>query len=198
METNHCRCCPSLCTSRRQIVLPSPTTSGLIAIGEAPGLEEDRLGYGFAGQAGKTLEKLLGEHGIPSPEFGRANVCRCRPPDNRKPTRQEADACLPLLAEFLLETRPKVLLLVGGTAASYFLGKGSLFEAIEASRIPNGTRLDLLRCHIALTRAADELVPKVIPMPHTSGMAWNRKAPNGEIWRYIGRRQVGLAVDLLR
>ena len=36
-----------------------------------------------------------------------------------------------------------------------------------------------------------------IPMPHTSGMAWNRKAPSGKAWREIGEEQVELAVECL-
>lgn len=194
MENKNCEQCAALCASRSQIVFPTPSRNGLVVIGEAPGADEDRLGYGFAGQAGKVLERLLKEHGISGADFGRANICRCRPPGNRKPTRQEADACLPRLADFLLETRPKVLLLVGGTAAAYFLGRASLLDLVTFSRTND---LGLTLCHRALSEVAWDLAPKVIPMPHTSGMAWNRKSPNGEIWREIGRRQVKLAAGLL-
>jgi DNA polymerase len=36
-----------------------------------------------------------------------------------------------------------------------------------------------------------------VPMPHTSGMAWNRKALDGRRWCDIGKEQVELAVKYL-
>lgn len=70
-----CALCPALCESRAQIVMPTPAPcGGLLAIGEAPGQAEDENGYGFAGQAGKTLDGLLAEHGIPREGYGQANV----------------------------------------------------------------------------------------------------------------------------
>lgn len=198
MGAMDCVLCEALCASRQQVVLPTAApVGGLLAIGEAPGAVEDSVGYGFAGQAGKTLDGLLAAHGIERAGYGRANVCRCRPPGNRKPTRREVNACLPWLAEFILAHRPRVLLLVGGTAAAYFLGRGSLFDAIQASRTGSGKSLDFSQCHPALDVLA-KLPLALVPMPHTSGMAWHRKAPNGQAWCDIGREQVRLAVERLR
>lgn len=194
----NCERCSELCAVRTQIVAPSCPPGGLLAIGEAPGAEEDRLGFGFAGQAGKTLDALLASHGVPRAAYGQANICRCRPPGNRRPVRAEVDNCVPLLAEFLLERRPRILLLVGGTAAAYFLGPGPLFQHLERSAQAGGVRIDQAVCHAALRGVAETLSARVIPMPHTSGMAWHRKAPNGESWKDLGRRQVELAVRLLK
>ncbi len=36
-----------------------------------------------------------------------------------------------------------------------------------------------------------------MPMPHTSPLAFNRNAPNGEKWARVAERQVALAVSLL-
>lgn len=53
----NCHLCPALCRSRTKIVPPTPCAKGgILAIGEAPGGDEDRIGEGFAGRAGKTLE----------------------------------------------------------------------------------------------------------------------------------------------
>lgn len=105
-----CSHCPALCASRSQIVMPTPApVGGLLAIGEAPGQKEDETGVGFAGQAGKMLDRLLAEHGIGREGYGRANIVRCRPPENRKPMKQEVDACLPYLADFIEKTKPRVL-----------------------------------------------------------------------------------------
>lgn len=194
----HCSECPELCSSRSLIVMPSPAPfGGLLAIGEAPGQIEDEKGYGFAGQAGKTLDALMEIHGISRDGYGQANICRCRPPGNRRPSKNEVSACLPKLVEFIAETKPRLLLLVGGTATNYFMGAGSLLRRIEMSRRVGGDWLDASLCHAAIRPIAQSGL-LAIPMPHTSGMAWHRKAPNGQTWCEIGKEQVALAVETLR
>ncbi len=83
-EHLNCTDC-ALSEHRTQVVLPDfkPNVQ-IVAIGEAPGKDEDLSGFGFAGRAGKTLDTLFEEHGISRTEYGRANMCCCRPPDNRK------------------------------------------------------------------------------------------------------------------
>lgn len=194
-----CARCPELAACRTQIVSPTPCPpGGLLAIGEAAGADEDRIGEGFVGRAGKTLDAILLEQGISRDGYGRANICRCRPPGNRRPSKAEADACLPLLSEFIAESSPGVLLLVGATAVAHFLGAGSLLQRIEQSRQPGGGRVAPEVCHPALSRVVRERGILAIPMPHTSGLAWNRKAPDGRRWSDIGRQQVALAASFVQ
>lgn len=197
-----CRLCPGLVASRSSIVSPTPCPpGGLLAIGEAPGADEDEIGEGFVGQAGRTLDALLVRHGLErNRDYGVANIVRCRPDGNRKPDKTEIANCLPWLAGFLLEFRPAVLLLVGGTATEVFLGPGALYWQIERSR--KSPVLLIKDAHPMLKPAIRALhsasgVARAVPMPHTSGMAWNRKAPNGKAWCKIGEEQVALAVKLL-
>jgi DNA polymerase len=179
--------------SRTQIVFPTPCPpGGLLAIGEAPGMEEDDIGEGFVGRAGRTLDALLVQHGIErNRDYGVANIVRCRPKDNRKPYKHETDNCLLWLSIFLLRNRPKVL----------FLGPGPLYWHIERSRkspvLLAKDALPTLRHAIRLLHGMLDGV-FAVPMPHTSGMAWNRRAPNGKVWREIGEEQVELAVECLR
>lgn len=65
----------------------------LMFVGEAPGANEDRMGLPFVGQAGKLLEKLLGEIGLERRDVFIANTLMCRPPDNRDPHPKEIEAC---------------------------------------------------------------------------------------------------------
>ncbi len=201
MQKAECLSCAELVAFRRQIVLPTPSpTGGLLAIGEAPGADEDLAGEGFVGQAGKKLASLLADHGLERRrDYGVANLIRCRPPENRKPTKGELGNCLGGLASFLLQTRPKVLLLVGGSAAEEFLGRQPLSVHIERSRVLSQIRAQ--DAHPALREAIRTLqqggVIHAIPMPHTSGLAWNRKAPDGRMWREVGAEQISLAVSLL-
>lgn len=91
-----CRLCPSLAVSRCGIVYPTPCPpGGLLAIGEAPGFEEDEIGEGFVGQAGRTLDALLVGRGLErNRDYGVANIVRCRPDGNRsRPEARSQIAC---------------------------------------------------------------------------------------------------------
>lgn len=200
-----CDVCPSLCASRTRIVLAdlpeSGMAHGLLVIGEAPGADEDIQGIGFSGRSGRTLHSLLGAQGLyRGDDYGCANIVRCRPPENRKPTPEEIGNCLPYLVETILQSRPKVLLLVGGTAASIFLGAGTLFRQVTVSRdVPVARFGQFSLAHPILAANLAELGSIiVIPMPHTSPLAWNRKAPDGAPWAAIGREQVKRAAQLLK
>lgn len=191
-----CATCPSLCQSRTQIVLPTPCPAGgLLAIGEAPGADEDAKGEGFVGRAGKTLDALLALHGISRNDYGRANIVRCRPEGNRKPTALETSACLPKLAEFIQECNPGVILLVGGTPTAVFLGAGSLYRRVQESRQSMFTDLRLGHPGLSVLGRRGLLA---VPMPHTSPLAFNRNAPDGRKWSVIAAEQVALAVEALR
>jgi DNA polymerase len=84
-------------------------------VGEAPGAREDEVGRPFVGPSGKVLTKLLEEEGLSRNEVFITNTVKCRPPDNRPPTAEEMDACLPCL-ESELEGR-KVIVTLGRSAA---------------------------------------------------------------------------------
>ncbi len=80
------------------------------------------------GRAGQLLEKLLGEAGLDSRrDLYIANVIKCRPPQNRKPTRTEIERCLPWLHQQLDLVDPPLVVLAGATALQAVLGiKGGI------------------------------------------------------------------------
>lgn len=196
-----CVKCERLVAARTAIVLPTPCPPmGLLAIGEAPGAEEEFVGEGFVGQAGRVLDALLVKHGLErNRDYGVANIVRCRPPS--KPNSTEIGNCLPWLSKFLLSCRPKVLLLVGAVSVEAFLGKGSLlYHIVRQSRSP---ALSVEDAHHELQPALHKLHNLVggviaVPMPHTSGLAWYRRAPDGRYWHEWGTEQVALAAKLFR
>ncbi|MBU2724793.1 uracil-DNA glycosylase [Acidithiobacillus ferridurans] len=199
---NHCARCPSLCASRTQIVQPDTPDFGrpckLLVIGEAPGADEDREGKGFVGRSGRMLHHLLEEQGLRRGyDYGCANIVRCRPPENRKPTAEEIWNCLPRLADTILQAHPTALLLVGGTAVSVFLGGGTLAHQVAASRGFPAVRFGRFSpSHPILAKTLASLQEIVaIPMPHTSPLAWNRKSKDGTPWSAIGREQVKQAAQ---
>lgn len=184
--------------TRTQVVMPTACRpGGLLAIGEAPGADEDLAGEGFVGRAGKTLDRLLAEHGVLRSEYGRANICRCRPVEggeNRKPKRPEIDACLPKLAESIGQMMPSVILCVGWTPGKLFFDQSNLFEAIQAGgqRYFHPGEMGTLVVLRHIRRPVH-----VVAMPHTSPLAFNRNAPDGRKWANIAREQVRLAVGLV-
>jgi uracil-DNA glycosylase family 4 len=93
LEARECTRCP-LHQTRTTVVFGSGNADAeLMFVGEAPGANEDRLGLPFVGQAGKLLDKLLGEIGMEREDVFIANTLLCRPPDNRDPHPKEIEAC---------------------------------------------------------------------------------------------------------
>ena len=96
--------------------------ASLMFIGEGPGADEDLQGLAFVGAAGQLLTKMIAAIGFTREQVYICNIVKCRPPRNREPEPQEAAACMPYLrAQFSL-VRPKVIVLLGATAAKNILG----------------------------------------------------------------------------
>jgi DNA polymerase len=97
-------------------------SADLMIVGEAPGAEEDRQGEPFVGRAGQLLNAMLAAIGLDRQQVYIANIIKCRPPGNRDPHRDEADACRGYLLRQIELIRPKVLLSVGRVSAHNLLG----------------------------------------------------------------------------
>ncbi len=118
-----CSKCPELCQSRRTIVVDRGNPQArVVAIGEAPGENEDLQGLAFVGRAGQLLDKIMASIGIDTnKDMLILNVVKCRPPDNRAPKPPEAENCLPYLKWQLDFVKPEVVLLLGATAAKHLM-----------------------------------------------------------------------------
>lgn len=197
MTCNNCTKCSELVLSRTQIVFPTSSNhSGLLVIGEAPGRDEDKQGEGFVGTAGITLARLLRHHDILPGTYAKANICRCRPLNNRKPTTLEIDNCLPYLAEFIREIRPRVILTIGATPTKIFCGAGNLYDKIIDREKNQSSHKYLGTAHKIILPVLG-FVDFIVPTPHTSPLAFNRNAPSGEKWSAVAARQVAIATSLL-
>lgn len=96
----------------------------LMVIGEAPGQEEDQQGLPFVGKSGKLLDRMLASIGLYRTEnVYITNVLPWRPLENRKPSLEEVAVCLPFLLRHIELAAPKVLLLLGASAASGLLAR---------------------------------------------------------------------------
>ena len=90
-------------------------------IGEAPGQEEDRRGEPFVGRAGKLLDEMLLAVGLDRGSVFIANILKCRPPNNRDPSNEEAEACRSYLDRQIELVAPRIILAVGRIAAQRLL-----------------------------------------------------------------------------
>ncbi len=95
--------------------------ASLMIIGEAPGADEDRIGEPFVGRSGNLLNKMLKAIGISREECFVSNVLPWRPPGNRPPTDGETAVCLPFLKRQIELVKPKIILMLGASAANALL-----------------------------------------------------------------------------
>jgi len=117
-----CRLC-GLCETRTQTVFGTGDRGArLMVVGEAPGAEEDRQGEPFVGRAGMLLNAMLRAAGFERGDVFIANVLKCRPPNNRDPSDEEAGKCLPYLRRQIELVAPAAILCVGRIAAQRLLG----------------------------------------------------------------------------
>jgi DNA polymerase len=113
-QARGCEKCPQLAATRTTVVFGAGNADAdLMFVGEAPGANEDKQGLPFVGQAGKLLEKLLGEIGLHRKEVWISNVLKCRPPGNRDPHPNEIEACQDYLWRQIDLIQPLVLCTLG-------------------------------------------------------------------------------------
>jgi uracil-DNA glycosylase family 4 len=116
-EARACTRCPQLAATRTTVVFGSGNADAdLMFVGEAPGRNEDEQGLPFVGQAGKLLDKLLGEIGLTRAEVFIANCLKCRPPGNRDPHPAEIENCQDYLQRQVDLIEPRVICTLGNFA----------------------------------------------------------------------------------
>lgn len=121
---NSCHKC-KLGENRRNMVFGEGNPkSKLLFIGEAPGADEDRIGRPFVGRAGQLLEKALNALELKRErDFYIANICKCRPDNNRNPHEEEAQSCLPYLRNQVALIKPQIIVCLGSVATKYIIGQ---------------------------------------------------------------------------
>jgi uracil-DNA glycosylase len=96
--------------------------ASVMFVGEAPGQNEDDTGRPFVGRAGKLLDNMIASMGLKREDVYIANICKCRPPGNRKPQQDEMSTCKPFLLEQIDIIKPKVIVALGNTALGGLTG----------------------------------------------------------------------------
>ncbi len=141
---SRCRRC-GLCQTRTHVVFADGNAQArLMIIGEGPGQREDETGVPFVGKAGQLLDKILLSAGIDRRrDVYICNVVKCRPPGNRVPAREEAEACRPYLDAQIDLVRPQLVLAAGATAVQYVLKVKDPISRIRGKWFPfrNGAKV---------------------------------------------------------
>jgi DNA polymerase len=120
-DIGECTRCP-LAAGRTHIVNSEGNrTARLMFVGEAPGADEDMQARPFVGRAGQLLNKIIEAIGMKREDVLIGNVNRCRPPQNRTPTLDEAKTCKPFLLREIAVVQPEVIVVLGNTAMKNLL-----------------------------------------------------------------------------
>ena len=117
-----CRQC-ALSKTRTSVVFGrgNPNTK-IFIIGEGPGHNEDMEGLAFVGRAGKLLDAAFQSVGIDTNrDCFISNIVKCRPPNNRKPQKEEIESCSTWLDQQINLINPKIIVLAGSTAVESYL-----------------------------------------------------------------------------
>lgn len=121
-EIGDCTRCKLSKLGRTQIVHTTGNfQTDLMFVGEAPGADEDEQGFPFVGRAGKLLTDIIVAMGFQREQVCIGNINRCRPPENRKPEPDETAACRPFILREIAVIQPKVIVVLGATAAHNLL-----------------------------------------------------------------------------
>ena len=129
-EAARCRACPLWANATQTVFGAGPETARAMFVGEQPGDQEDKEGRPFVGPAGRLFDEALELAGIDRDAAYVTNAvkhfkweARGKRRIHAKPTWSEQMACRPWLEAELAVVTPRVLVLLGATAAQSLLGK---------------------------------------------------------------------------
>ena len=138
----NCHLCDLAKTRKKVVFGEGDPNAKIMFIGEAPGASEDETGRPFVGRAGQLLTKMIENVlEIPRSSVYIANIVKCRPPNNRVPTPQEAKTCLPYLLKQIEIVDPKILVALGATSYRYLTGDNTPISKIRGQIIKFQNRI---------------------------------------------------------
>ena len=122
-EIKNCLKCELGKTRKNFVFGVGDFNASLLLVGEAPGEQEDLSGEPFVGRAGKLLDKMLTAiNRSRENDVFICNVLKCRPPDNRDPSKEEISKCEPYLVNQIDLIQPKLIVALGRVAGKTLLG----------------------------------------------------------------------------
>jgi len=163
-EVSACQKCSLNRTRLNPVAGEGSLEAKIMFIGEAPGVQEDRSGRPFCGEAGKILDELLNSIGIKREEVYIGNILKCRPPGNRNPQKEEIELCTPYLERQIELIKPEVICTLGNYSTAYILEKYSLKDKIQGISKIHGQIFEVSNLFQSL---------KIIPLYHPAVATYN-------------------------
>ncbi|MDQ2825335.1 MAG: UdgX family uracil-DNA binding protein [Verrucomicrobiota bacterium] len=124
-----CTACHLYNRATQTVFGEGPKAAPMMLVGEQPGDSEDVAGKPFVGPAGKIMDRALEEAGIDRKEVYVTNVVkhfkwepRGKRRIHQKPNSREIAACRPWLETELRLVKPKLVVVLGATAAQTIFG----------------------------------------------------------------------------
>ena len=125
-----CRGCHLWQVGTQTVFGEGSRSASALFVGEQPGDQEDRVGKPFVGPAGRLFDEALEAAGINRASVYVTNAvkhfkwtARGKRRIHQKPNAAEVAACRPWLEAELAVVKPRVLVLLGATAAQALLGR---------------------------------------------------------------------------
>jgi uracil-DNA glycosylase len=129
-EAADCKACHLWQLGTQTVFGEGSREAEVMFVGEQPGDQEDKAGKPFVGPAGRVLDEALEAAGIDRSTTYMTNAvkhfkwqARGKRRIHQKPNWTEMTACRPWLEAELAVVKPRVLVLLGATAAQSLLGR---------------------------------------------------------------------------
>lgn len=139
---NRCHRCDLGANRTHAVIGRGNLKAPIMIVGEGPGQTEDETGLPFVGRSGQLLDRILAAVNLTTEnDVFICNVVKCRPPENRTPTTDEAEACKGYLLEQIRMVDPKIILLTGATALKNLVGIKQGITKVRGQWIEKDDRL---------------------------------------------------------
>jgi DNA polymerase len=152
-QARACRACDLWARATQTVFGEGAVEARIMLVGEQPGDQEDLAGEPFVGPAGAILARALADAGIERSRVYVTNAVKhfkWRPAGKRRlherPNATEIRACLPWLQSELALVRPRVLVLLGATAAQAATGR-----SVRVGETPGNVVASPLAPHVLVT-----------------------------------------------
>jgi DNA polymerase len=126
-----CRGCPLFARATQTVFGEGPEHADVMLVGEQPGDAEDIAGRPFVGPAGRLLDRALADAGWSRDRAYVTNAVkhfkwepRGRRRIHKRPSATETSACRPWLEAEIRAVHPRVIVLLGATAAQSLMNPG--------------------------------------------------------------------------
>ena len=161
----NCRAC-ELHHDRQQPVLGQGSQAAdWLIVGGAPGSAEESAAEPFSGRAGQLLTNMMLALGLSLEQIYLTNIVKCRPANDRDPSRSEREQCMAHLQHQVALVKPKIILLMGASAAHAVLNNDESVAALRGR--------DLVFDNSAIPVVVTQYPADLLTMADQKSQAWD-------------------------